>query len=87
MRMRFAALLLFFIGSTGCFGAAWDHTEVPPPPPPPPGEVAQYCTYNGANDLDVVNAFLAAQARAGWELVSLGGQQGSVYCFRSIARH
>ncbi len=84
--MRFAVVLAFLVvGSTGCYGAAWDHTEVPPPPPPPPGEVAQYCTYNGANDLAEVNAFLAAQAHDGWELVSLGGQQGSVYCFRSIS--
>jgi len=83
--MRFAALLLF-AASTGCYGAAWDHTEVPPPPPPAPGAVAQYCTYNGANDLGEVNAFLAAQARSGWELVSVGGQVASVYCFRSIAR-
>jgi len=84
--MRVTALLFFVIGSSGCYGAAWDHTEVPPPPPPPPGALAQYCTYNGANDLGEVNAFLAAQARSGWELVSVGGQQASVYCFRSPAR-
>jgi hypothetical protein len=85
--MRFAALFVFLAASTGCHGAAWDHTEMPPPPPPPPGgAVAQYCTYNGANDLEEVNAFLAAQARSGWELVALGGQTATVYCFRSTPR-
>jgi hypothetical protein len=84
--MRPVALLLLVLEATGCYGAAYDHREVPPPPSPAPGALAQYCTFNGTTDLDEVNAFLAQQAQRGWVLTTLGGQTGTVYCFRHEGR-
>jgi len=80
--MRPAALLLFLLEATGCYGVAYDHRELPTPPPPAPGASAQYCTFNGTTDLDEVNAFLAWHAQRGWVLTALGGQTASIYCFR-----
>lgn len=80
--MRTSALLLVLLEATGCYGAAYDHREVPPPPRPGPGAFAQYCAFNGATDLDEVNAFLARQAQTGWVLTAVGGQTATVYCFR-----
>jgi hypothetical protein len=80
--MRFVVLLALLLEATGCYGAAFDKKEVAPPPQPPAGVLAQYCTYNGANDLDDVNAFLAQQAERGWVLTALGASTASVYCFR-----
>jgi hypothetical protein len=80
--MRLAALLLFLLeATTGCYGAAYDHREVPPPPPAP-GSLAQYCTFYGTTDLDEANAFLAQQAQRGWVLAAVGGQTATIYCFR-----
>lgn len=80
--MRIALLALILLASTACHGAAWDNAEFPTPPRPPPGVLAQYCTYDGANDLGVVNAFLAQQAEKGWALTSVGGRDATIYCFR-----
>jgi hypothetical protein len=85
--MRPVALLLVLLEATGCYGAAYDHREVPPPPPPAPGALAQYCAFNGTTDLDEVNGFLARQAQMGWVLTALGGQTATVYCFRYEGAH
>jgi hypothetical protein len=71
--------------STGCVGAAWDKTEVAPPPVAMADGTRweQYCTFNGATDLAAINAFLHEQGARGWELVSVGGQTATVYCFRA----
>jgi len=71
--------------STGCVGATWDRTEVAPPPAVMADGTRweQYCTFNGANDLAAINAFLHEQGAHGWELVALGGQTGTVYCFKA----
>ena len=83
--MRTALLALLCTLSTGCVGAAWDKTEVPPPPVAIADGTrwAQYCTYNGAKDLAEVNEFLGRQGERGWQLVALGGQTGTVYCFKA----
>jgi hypothetical protein len=85
MRLLSCSVLLALLA---CHGAAWDHTEVPPPvlPQRGGGKVAQYCTYDGSTDLGTINEFLRRQGEAGWELVALGGQTGTVYCFRQVAR-
>jgi hypothetical protein len=80
--MRPLALLVLLLEVTGCYGAAYDHRDVPPPPPAALGGLAQYCTSNGTTDLDEVNAFLARQSERGWVLTAVGGQMASVYCFR-----
>jgi hypothetical protein len=80
--MRLVVLLLVLLEATGCYGAAFDHREVSPPPAPAQGAPAQFCTYNGATDLDEVNAFLAQQAQRGWVLTALGGSTATIYCFR-----
>jgi hypothetical protein len=71
--------------STGCVGAAWDKTEVAAPPVAMADGARweQYCTFNGATDLAGVNAFLHEQAARGWELVGVGGQTATVYCFKA----
>jgi hypothetical protein len=70
----------------GCEGAASrDRTEVRAP------SVAiadgarweQYCTFNGANDLAEINQWLHEQGERGWELVSVAGHLGTVYCFKA----
>ena len=69
----------------GCTGAVWDKTEVPPPRVAQ-AEAArweQFCTFNGANDLAEINRYLHDMGTAGWELVSIGGQQATVYCFKT----
>jgi len=68
----------------GCNGAIWDTTAVPPPSVPqgPATKVAQYCTFYGSADLGEINEFLRRQGEAGWQLVALGGQRATVYCFR-----
>ena len=71
--------------STGCVGAAWDKTPVAAPSlaATDGARWEQYCTYDGANDLAKVNAFLHEQGARGWELVSVGGQTATVYCFKA----
>jgi hypothetical protein len=77
----------------------WDRTELPPPAIPANAvgadsqaptvlkttgaKWAQYCTFHGASDLDDINRWLKAQGQQGWELVSVGGNAGTVYCFKA----
>jgi hypothetical protein len=83
--MKALALAVMCALSTGCVGAAWDKTAVAAPPAPMADGARweQYCTYNGATDLGTINAFLHEQGAHGWELVSVGGQTGTVYCFKA----
>jgi hypothetical protein len=83
--MRAAGLLCLTILFSGCYGSAWDKTEVPPPATPTPGGAlwSQYCTYHGATDLTETNAWLQQLGHQGWELVGIGGQTASVYCFKA----
>jgi hypothetical protein len=85
MRFLSCSVLLSLLA---CQGAAWDRTAVPPPMVAQRvgGKVAQYCTFNGSSDLDTINEFLRRQGEEGWELVALGGQTGTVYCFRQATR-
>jgi hypothetical protein len=71
---------------TGCEGAAsWDRTEIQAPNVPLAAGARweQYCTFNGAHDLTEINQWLHDQGTRGWELVSVAGQRGTVYCFKA----
>jgi hypothetical protein len=88
-RMKNFVAALVCALSTGCAGAAWDKTEVGAPPVAMADGTRweQYCTFNGATDLATINAFLHEQGERGWELVSVGGQTATVYCFKArVAR-
>jgi hypothetical protein len=83
--MRIAILVLFG-ALTACEGASWDKTPVAPPPTggQTGAQVSQYCTYNGTSDLESLNAFLSRMGASGWQLVGVGGQTATLYCFRFI---
>jgi hypothetical protein len=83
--MRAASLLCLTFLFPGCYGSAWDKTEVPPPSAPTRDEAlwSQYCTYHGATDLAEINAWLQELGQQGWQLVGIGGQTATVYCFKA----
>jgi hypothetical protein len=79
------AILVVLLASSGCYGAAFDHTSVPAPPiEAQGGKVSQYCTFNGTTDVLALNAFLREQGERGWQLVGVGGQTATLYCFRFV---
>jgi hypothetical protein len=81
-----SAILIFLAAlCAGCHGAAWDKTEVPPPASPlrDGAEWTQYCTYHGATDLTEVNEWLRELGQQGWQLVGVGGQTATMYCFKA----
>ncbi len=77
--------LLFGLLSAGCEGAMFARTKVPPPAVSAMAGAkwAQYCTFNGATDLDEINRFLKDQGEQGWELASVAGQTATIYCFKT----
>jgi len=83
--MRAASLFCFALLVPGCHGIGWDKTELPPPSTPiRDGELwSQYCTYHGATDLTETNAWLQQLGQQGWQLVGIGGQTATVYCFKA----
>jgi hypothetical protein len=78
-------LVLLALLTTGCLGATWDHREVPAPQVAGADGTrwAQYCTFNGANDLAEINEWLRQLGEQGWELAAIGGNTGTVYCFKT----
>jgi hypothetical protein len=83
--MRATSLLCLTLLFSGCYGSAWDKREVlPPSTPTHEGALwSQYCTYHGATDLTEVNAWLQQLGQEGWQLVGIGGQTATVYCFKA----
>lgn len=81
--MKASSLLCLTFLLSGCYGSIWDKTEVPPPLTAARGGAlwSQYCTYHGATDLTEINAWLQQLGQQGWQLVGVGGQTGTVYCF------
>jgi len=79
------AIFVVLLGASGCYGAAFDHTSVPAPSIEARGaKVSQYCTFNGTTDVVALNAFLREQGERGWQLVGVGGQTATLYCFRFV---
>lgn len=80
------AILVLLLGTSACYGAAFDQTVAAPPPVGAEGaRVSQYCTFNGTTDVTTLNAFLREQGDRGWQLVGVGGQTATIYCFRFVA--
>jgi hypothetical protein len=86
--MRAAVLLSVMVFSTACHGGMWDATVIPPPVTPAREATrwTQFCTYNGANDLTEINAWLQALGNQGWQLVAVGGRNATMYCFKTPAQ-
>jgi hypothetical protein len=84
--MRTRSLLVLVALASGCYGGAWDTREVPPPSTAARdgATLTQYCTYHGATDLREINEWLESQARQGWQLVGVGGQTATMYCFKAV---
>jgi hypothetical protein len=80
------AILVVLLATSACYGAAYDQTVAAPPPVEAQGaKVSQYCTFNGTTDVGALNAFLREQGERGWQLVGVGGQTATMYCFRFVA--
>jgi hypothetical protein len=85
--MRVTSLLLVTALCTGCNGGAFDTSEIAPPTVPGRDGTrwTQYCTYHGATDLTEINAWIQQLGRQGWELVGVGGNTATMYCFKARA--
>jgi len=84
--MKLYALAMVACLSAGCEGATWARAVVPAPrmAKPPGATWMQYCTFHGADDLGDINRFLQQQGEEGWELVTVAGSTGTIYCFKSL---
>lgn len=82
--LKVHGVVLLALLSAACEGATWARTEIRPPVTTTTvgARWAQYCTFNGASNLDDINRFLKDQEQQGCELVRLAGRNATLHCFK-----